>query len=121
MVAEARSVTLLERAPALEALATTLGEAAAGEGHVALVYGEGVRHIPRGPRATTRGNPLGLTAREAGITALLARALTNARIGARLHISPKTVDHHVSTILGKHGGGVSGLACLSASRRGTET
>jgi DNA-binding CsgD family transcriptional regulator/tetratricopeptide (TPR) repeat protein len=63
----------------------------------------GARHIPRGPRASTRGNPLGLTAREAEIAALLARALTNARIGARLHISPKTVDHHVSAILGKLG------------------
>jgi DNA-binding CsgD family transcriptional regulator len=63
----------------------------------------GVRHIPRGPRASTRGNPFGLTAREAEIAGLLAGALTNARIGARLHISPKTVDHHVSAILGKLG------------------
>ena len=63
----------------------------------------GARHIPRGPRPATRGNPFGLTAREAEIAALLARALTNARIGARLHISPKTVDHHVSAILGKLG------------------
>ncbi len=63
----------------------------------------GVRHIPRGPRPSTRDNPFGLTAREVEITALLAHALTNARIGARLHISPKTVDHHVSAILGKLG------------------
>jgi len=39
MVAEARSMTLLEREPALEALAAALAEAAGGEGHVALVYG----------------------------------------------------------------------------------
>ncbi len=64
---------------------------------------EGVRHIPRGPRPGTRHNPFGLTAREVEIAALLSRALTNARIGARLHISPKTVDHHVSSILGKLG------------------
>jgi DNA-binding CsgD family transcriptional regulator len=63
----------------------------------------GVRHVPRGRRLSTRGNPGGLTAREAEIAALLARALTNARIGARLHISPKTVDHHVSAILAKLG------------------
>jgi DNA-binding NarL/FixJ family response regulator len=62
-----------------------------------------VRHIPRGPRRGTRHNPFGLTAREVEIAGLLARALTNARIGARLHISPKTVDHHVSSILGKLG------------------
>ena len=64
---------------------------------------EGVRRIPRGPRPGTRHNPFGLTAREVEIAGLLARALTNARIGARLHISPKTVDHHVSSILGKLG------------------
>ena len=63
----------------------------------------GARHIPRGPRPSTRGNPFGLTAREAEIAALLAGSLTNAAIGARLHISPKTVDHHVSAILGKLG------------------
>jgi Cdc6-like AAA superfamily ATPase len=40
MVAEARPLALLEREPALEALASALGEAAAGEGRVALVYGE---------------------------------------------------------------------------------
>ena len=33
----------------------------------------GVRHIPRGPRPSTRGNPFGLTAREVEIAALLAR------------------------------------------------
>jgi DNA-binding CsgD family transcriptional regulator len=64
---------------------------------------EGVRKIPRGPRPSTRRQPFGLTVREAEIAALLARALTNNRIGARLHISPKTVDHHVSAILAKLG------------------
>jgi DNA-binding CsgD family transcriptional regulator/tetratricopeptide (TPR) repeat protein len=64
---------------------------------------EGVRHVPRGPRPSTRGHPFGLTAREAEILGLLAGALTNSGIGARLHISPKTVDHHVSAILGKLG------------------
>jgi DNA-binding NarL/FixJ family response regulator len=62
-----------------------------------------VRGIPRGPRPSTRRHPFGLTAREAEIAALLARSLTNGRIGARLHISPKTVDHHVSAILAKLG------------------
>ena len=63
----------------------------------------GARHIPRGPRPSTRGNPFGLTAREAEIAALLAGLSPMPRIGARLHISPKTVDHHVSAILGKLG------------------
>ncbi|MGE0240832.1 MAG: AAA family ATPase [Parvibaculaceae bacterium] len=61
----------------------------------------GSRHIPRGPRATTLRNPYGLTAREMGILDCLAGGLSNGQIGARLHISPKTVDHHVSAILAK--------------------
>jgi hypothetical protein len=40
MVAEARPVTLLERQSALGALTSSRGEAAAGQGRVALVYGE---------------------------------------------------------------------------------
>ena len=34
---------------------------------------------------------------------LLMAGMTNADIAARLHISPKTVDHHVSAVLGKMG------------------
>jgi DNA-binding CsgD family transcriptional regulator/tetratricopeptide (TPR) repeat protein len=61
----------------------------------------GVRTIPRGPRPTTRGNPFGLTNRQMEILALLVEHLTNAEIAGRLHISPKTVDHHVSAVLAK--------------------
>jgi DNA-binding CsgD family transcriptional regulator len=55
----------------------------------------------RGPRATTSAHPAGLTRREAHILRLLAQGLTNAEIAAHLVRSPKTVDHHVSAILGK--------------------
>ena len=61
----------------------------------------GVQTIPRGPRAATKENPFGLTNRQVEILDLLTENLTNAEIAARLHISPKTVDHHVSAILGK--------------------
>jgi DNA-binding CsgD family transcriptional regulator len=57
--------------------------------------------VPRGPRPTTRENPFNLTARQLDILALLAEGLTNAEIAARLHLSPKTVDHHVSAVLAK--------------------
>ena len=61
----------------------------------------GVRKIPRGRRAATRSNAAGLTARELQVLALIVEGLRNAEIGRRLFISPKTVDHHVSAILGK--------------------
>jgi DNA-binding CsgD family transcriptional regulator len=61
----------------------------------------GAEMIPRGPRATTKENPFQLTNRQLQILALLTEELTNAEIAARLHISPKTVDHHVSAVLGK--------------------
>ncbi|MEY2434033.1 MAG: hypothetical protein QOC92_3758 [Acidimicrobiaceae bacterium] len=63
--------------------------------------GQGVRDLPRGPRSTTRSNPAGLTAREVEVAALLADGLANAEIAERLVLSPKTVDHHVSSILSK--------------------
>jgi DNA-binding CsgD family transcriptional regulator len=62
---------------------------------------KGVRAIPRGPRASTRGNPAGLTAREVQVLMLLVRGHTNNELALRLHISAKTIDHHVSSILEK--------------------
>jgi DNA-binding CsgD family transcriptional regulator/tetratricopeptide (TPR) repeat protein len=63
----------------------------------------GVRSIPRGPRAATRSNPLGLTERQVEVLDLLAEGLTNAEIAERLVVSVRTVDHHVSTVLQKLG------------------
>ncbi len=63
----------------------------------------GVRAVPRGSRTSTRGNPHGLTRREAQILALLSQGLRNATIAGRLFVSTKTVDHHVSAILTKLG------------------
>ena len=57
----------------------------------------------RGPRQSTRSNPAGLTEREVEILQLLDEGLRNADIARRLYVSPKTVDHHVSSILSKLG------------------
>ena len=65
------------------------------------MVGHGVKGLPRGARSSTKANPEGLTAREMNILALLEQGLSNAEIGKRLSISPKTVDHHVSAILAK--------------------
>jgi DNA-binding CsgD family transcriptional regulator/tetratricopeptide (TPR) repeat protein len=56
---------------------------------------------PRRPRSATRENPFGLTDRQVDILALLIEGLSNAEIATRLHISPKTADHHVSAVLAK--------------------
>jgi DNA-binding CsgD family transcriptional regulator/tetratricopeptide (TPR) repeat protein len=61
----------------------------------------GVRGLPRGPRASTRENPAGLTSREIQVLTLLVRGHTNTELANRLHVSIRTVDHHVSSILEK--------------------
>ena len=63
--------------------------------------GRGITGVPARPRATTRTNPAGLTARQVDVLRLVAEGLTNAGIAARLFISEKTADHHVSAILAK--------------------
>ncbi|MGW2517296.1 ATP-binding protein [Streptomyces sp. NPDC001617] len=61
----------------------------------------GVRRIPRGPLAATRGNPGRLTERQLEVMRLLAQGLTNAEIAARLVVSVRTVDNHVRAVLEK--------------------
>jgi ATP/maltotriose-dependent transcriptional regulator MalT len=63
----------------------------------------GARRIPRGRQESTRGNPAGLTTKEIEVLVLLAEGGSNAQLARQLHRSTKTVDHHVSAILGKLG------------------
>ena len=63
----------------------------------------GVRSIPVGPHTATRQRPFGLTRRECEVLDLICAEHTNAEIAAKLFISAKTVDHHVSAILAKLG------------------
>jgi DNA-binding NarL/FixJ family response regulator len=78
----------------------------------------GERGVARGPRARTRANPAGLTARELDVVPLLAQGLRNGEIAARLVVSQRTVDHHVSAILRKLGVRTRGEAAAAAGRLG---
>jgi DNA-binding CsgD family transcriptional regulator/tetratricopeptide (TPR) repeat protein len=78
----------------------------------------GVRGVPRGPLAPRRGHPFDLTAREQEVLDALALGLSNVQISKRLFVSPKTVDHHVSSILSKLRVPSRGVAVAEARRHG---
>jgi DNA-binding CsgD family transcriptional regulator/tetratricopeptide (TPR) repeat protein len=78
----------------------------------------GVRSVPNGAQATTRANPVGLTRREREVLDLICEGHTNAEIAARLVISARTVDHHVSAVLAKLGAPTRAAAASAAARMG---
>ena len=80
----------------------------------------GVTGLPRGRSSATRANLGGLTGRQLDVLNLLTEGLSNADIAARLVISRKTADHHVSAILGKLGARSRGEAVAAARRLGLE-
>ncbi len=79
---------LLGARPAAEVLARQLRD-------------RGVRNVPRGPQRSTRTQAGLLTGREAEVLSLVVSGLRNAEIASRLHLSPRTVERHVSAILAK--------------------
>jgi DNA-binding CsgD family transcriptional regulator/tetratricopeptide (TPR) repeat protein len=78
----------------------------------------GATAIPRGPRASTRENAARLTSRELDVLRLVARGQTNAEIATQLFLSPKTVQHHMTAILGKLGAMSRREAASRAVERG---
>ena len=121
-------------APYEQALALSLGDTEArhqalailrdlgAEAAVAAVLrdmrAEGVSSVPRGPRTSTKANPLGLTQRQLEVLRKLNEGLSNAEIAERLFVAPKTVDHHVSAILSKLEVSSRGEAASKARREG---
>jgi DNA-binding CsgD family transcriptional regulator/tetratricopeptide (TPR) repeat protein len=88
-----------------------------------MLQENGVRvPAPRRRRAATAAHPAGLTAREAEVLEVLRERLTNVEIAERLYLSPRTVDHHVSSILAKLGVSTRAeAAARAASMSGHET
>jgi DNA-binding NarL/FixJ family response regulator len=101
------------------ALLHELGAAPAESALRQRLRAQGVRKLPRGARASTRGNRFGLTRREAGVLELVSQGLSNAVIARRLFLARKTVDHHVSTILAKLGV-KSRAEAVAVARRGSD-
>jgi DNA-binding NarL/FixJ family response regulator len=75
-----------------------LGAEHAADAAAAFLRQRGVRAARRGPREAGV-----LTRREREVLALLAEGLTNREIAARLFLTPKTVEHHVRSVLRKLG------------------
>lgn len=59
------------------------------------------RRTARGPYGVARRHPLGLTAKEVQVLAMMVEGASNADMAERLCRSQRTVEHHVSAILGK--------------------
>ncbi len=98
-----------------------LGAAPAAARAARRLRSGGARSLPRGPRAATRRNPRGLTVREVEVLGLLREGLRDREIAERLVVSPRTVGHHVSSILGKLGVRSRGQAVAEATRLGIAT
>jgi DNA-binding CsgD family transcriptional regulator len=95
---------------------TELGAVRAARDLRARLRDRGMTGVPRGPRPSTAANAAGLTARQVEVLALLAEGLSNADIAARLTVSHRTVEHHVSAVLVKLAVATRGQAIVAAHR-----
>jgi DNA-binding NarL/FixJ family response regulator len=74
--------------------------------------------------ATAQPNPwatLGITAREADVLRLVAEGLTNKEIATRLHVSSRTAEKHVESLLRKTAARSRTELVVVASRPGSRS
>ena len=95
-----------------------LGASAVSEKFRMEMRSSGIKKIPRGLRASTKFNPAQLTNRELEVLELLKTGIQNKEIAEALFISPKTVDHHISSILFKLSVSSRSKAVTEAARLG---
>jgi DNA-binding CsgD family transcriptional regulator/tetratricopeptide (TPR) repeat protein len=107
-VAQRQALEIFDRLGALPAAARLRRQMRVG----------GARAIPRGPIAGTRANPAGLTRRQVQVLHLVHEGLSNPEIAARLCISVKTAEHHVSAIMGRLDATTRQKAVVEARNRG---
>jgi putative nucleotidyltransferase with HDIG domain len=84
-----------------------------GDAVAAVLQAAGLR-AGSAPRAF----PAGLTAREVEVLRLVARGHSNKAIAAQLHLSPKTVGHHVAHVYAKAAVSTRAAAALFAVEHG---
>jgi DNA-binding NarL/FixJ family response regulator len=89
-----------------------LGASTDADAVASLLRSTGVSASRLGPR---RG--VGLTKREDQVLELLGEGLSNPEIASRLHLSRKTVEHHVAHVLAKLGVSSRAQAVVEAARR----
>jgi PAS domain S-box-containing protein len=76
---------------------------------------------PRAPSKTAgvkKLGPVDLSTRELDVLELLAQGMTNRAVAQGLRVSARTIDHHVSHILGKLGVANRTAAAMAARRKG---
>ena len=106
------TVAIAEAKAALVVL-DDIGDRRRADEAAALLRSLGATGHPGPKRRTT------LTRREEEVLELIAHGLTNAEIGERLFISPKTVEHHVTRLLAKLGLRSRAAAASHVARAGT--
>lgn len=112
LAADRPAVALAEASAAFDVL-DKVGAAGRADEAAALLRSLGA------PARTGPKRRAGLTKREEEVLALVGHGLTNSEIGARLYISPKTVEHHVGRLLAKLGLRSRTEAAAFAVRNGT--